>query len=168
MSGYVKSFIILILALLWSGCVTESVRIMVYPIDGGVNQYFIHPTEWKQGDVKELTVRPDFTYRDEPGRPVVCNISFFHTEAMPQEIGDVFFAGDGIVYPLREAALLLTRPDRNEYRITSLISIEDLTAAFKAQSLALHFTLAGREYRCEPEEAFFRFRDQFLSALSLD
>jgi hypothetical protein len=155
-----------VVLLVFSTCTTSSPHIRVTYISEQVNQYYIPFTTWKVKNTKNISARLDITYRSEDNKPAICNISFFDETKMPAQVTNIALVGDGIRYPLNEVQLLLTRQERHEYRITSLISIQDLETVLNAQSIILYFIFDTIEYQAAPQKDFFPYRDQFLTEIN--
>jgi hypothetical protein len=155
-----------IVLLVFSTCTISSPRIRVTYISEQVNQYYIPSTTWKVKNTKNISAMLDITYRSEDSKPAICNISFFDETKMPAQVTSIALVGDGIRYPLNEVQLLLTRQEYHEYRITSLISIQDLETALNAKSIMLCFIFDTIEYQANPPKDFFPYREQFLAEIN--
>jgi hypothetical protein len=148
-------------ALVLSGCQSSPSPIWVTPLSDTVFLYYIPATEWKSET--NCHIRLDITYITEEGRPAVCNISFFGENGMPGQITAPAFAADGKRYPLRDVRVLVSRPEKNERRITSNLSLNELQSALNAQSLTLSAVLDGAAHIYKPPKEFFGYADQFLA-----
>jgi hypothetical protein len=105
------------------------------------------------------------TYVDEAGKPVVCNISFFHKEAIIGEVNSLRFTGNGGTYSLNNIRVLLTRPAQNEVRITSVISIEDILNLFQSKKIVLEAVIDSVQYIFMTNAEFLHYREQFLNMI---
>jgi hypothetical protein len=106
------------------------------------------------------------TYVKEAGKPVVCNISFFHKEAIIGEVNSLRFTGNGRTYSLNNIRVLLTRPSQNELRITSVISIENILNLFQSEKIVLEAVIDSAHYIFMPNTEFLHYREQFLNMVA--
>ena len=149
------------------GCATAPPAgsgIWVTGISESVTRYYIPATTWQEQTNHFVTCRLDITYVNESGRPVVCNISFFHRDAAPNEATPISFMGDGRMFSLNDVNTMFTRAEYNELRITSVIAIEELLDLFRSEKIVLKALIDSVEYTFEPTEEFLLFRSQFLEA----
>ena len=159
--------LLLITILLASGCTTTpptSSGIWIAGMSESVTRYYIPATTWseKNGSAK---CRLDITYVNEPDRQVICNISFFIRNGAPKEEISLSFSGDSSIFPLNDARIMFTRVEQNEFRITSVIEIEELLLLFKSEVIYLKAVIDSFEYTFIPNEEFMRFRNQFLEQI---
>ena len=154
-----------ILILLVSGCTTVpsvSSGIWITEISESVTRYYFPATTWSEKAGRSVICRLDMTYIDEPGRPVVCNISFFNKNAIPKEASFLSFTGNGKMYPLKDISIMLTRAEYNELRITSVMEIEELLHLFQSEEISLKAIIDSIEYEFEANEEFMSYCKQFL------
>jgi hypothetical protein len=160
----VYMFILLLIPLV-SGCVTAPSTddgIWVAGLSESLTRYYIPATTWQAKTNRSVSCRLDITYIDEPGRPAVCNISFFNKSAIPKEVTLPSFTADGRVYPLDEINVMFVRAEYNELRITSVIKINELLNLFQSDKILLKAVIDSVEYTFEPDKRFMRYREQFL------
>ncbi|MDR2371439.1 MAG: hypothetical protein LBD71_08160 [Treponema sp.] len=161
-----RTGMVLALLCLFSGCATAPAdsEIWTMAVSDTANLYYIPATDWKSKQ-NDIISRLDITYVTEAGRPAVCNISFFGKTKMPEQITAVSFEGDGKIYPLHDVRVLVSRPEKNERRITSAVSIDDLKDALNAESLVLSVVLDKGAFVCGPPKEFVGYKDQFLAKI---
>ena len=112
-----KFIIISILVILISGCVSTPVSdssIWVSVLPGQITRYYIPATTWQEKTNRFITCRIDMTYLDEPGRQVVCNISFFNRNSQPNEVNSLSFSAFDGNYSLNNVNTMFTRAEHNE------------------------------------------------------
>jgi hypothetical protein len=158
---------ILISIPLVSGCVTAPSTesgIWVAGISESLTRYYIPATTWTEKADRSVTCRLDMTYIDEPGKPVVCNISFFNKNTIPKEVSLPAFTADGRIYPLNDVSIMFIRAEYKELRITSVMEINELLNLFQSNKILLKVIIDSVEYTFEPDKEFTRYRKQFLES----
>lgn len=150
----------LILSILFAGCQTAIPSIMVYYISDTVDQYYFPSTTWKS-EKKQVMIRLDSTYRAEPGRDVVCNISFINKDITPQEVSSLLIIADERVYPLEDVKELFVDQHTHILRVTSHISPEQFYAVCTATAIKVSAVLDGLFYDFFPPRQFFIYKDQY-------
>jgi len=162
-------FILLLIPLV-SGCVTAPSAddgIWVAGLSESLTRYYIPATTWQAKTDRSVSCRLDITYIDEPGRPAVCNISFFNKNAVPKEVTLPSFMADGRVYPLEDVSIMFVRAEYNELRITSVIKIDELLNLFQSDKISLKAVIDSVEYIFEPDKKFMGYRGQFLERVKI-
>jgi len=156
--------------LLISSCATVPLTnngIWVTSISESLTRYYIPATTWLEKSNRSVTCRLDMTYIDEPGRPIVCNISFFNKNSIPKEINSLSFIADGKIYPLVDVSIMFTRAEYNELRITSVMEINALLSMFKSEKILLKTIIDSVEYTFEPNKEFINYRREFLEQVKM-
>jgi hypothetical protein len=145
------------------GCVSSEPGILTLPVSANVNLYYVPMTEWQPVDGTSQALL-DFSYRNEEGSPVICNVSVFSQEELAKEISDAYIEAGNVKYPLGNIRLLLTRPEKNEFRITTVVSISDFLEILKGEDLTFNCLVDGRPSRYAAPKAFYRYGEQFRAA----
>jgi hypothetical protein len=159
---------IAILSLLGSGCKStpsESYNIWVTGLSETATRYYIPATEWQENKNRSISCRPDMTYINESDRPVVCNISFFNSKAVPKQITSISFEAGGEIYLLNDVNEMFTRLERNELRITSTIQINELLNLFQSEKITLKAVIDSAVYTFIPDNEFLQYSRQFLKTV---
>ncbi|MDR0443655.1 MAG: hypothetical protein LBH44_09635 [Treponema sp.] len=163
-----SGMIVLITVLLLLGCITApsaSPGIWVAGISETLTRYYIPATKWQEEADRLIMCRPDMTYINEPGRAVVCNISFLMNDAVPTEITSLSFSADSGIYPLNDVSLMFVRTEYKEQRITSTIEISELLHLFQSEKIMLNAVIDSVEYTFRPDKEFMLYRSQFLEQI---
>jgi hypothetical protein len=153
-----------------SACVTvpsTDDEIWVAGISESLTRYYIPATTWPEKADRSVSCRLDMTYIDEPGKPAVCNISFFNKNTVPKEVAlPSFMADDGGIYILNDVSIMFIRSEYKELRITSTIEINELRNLFQSGKILLKAVIDSVEYTFEPDKKFMRYRRQFLEHIN--
>jgi hypothetical protein len=128
-----------------------------------VTLYYIPASLWNVKEAKHITAKLDITYRDEPDKLAIGNISFYDTNKTPQDVSSAGFLTDGTLYPFIDREEMFKDNAKHELRITTHISITDLEEALKGSVILLQFCLDGTTYQGTPPREFLVNRDAFLS-----
>ena len=132
------------------------------PVTEGVYLYFIPPSTWTVEGSKQISVLLDVTYLNEENNPAVCNISFFNTRETPGEATQIAFSDGSNDYPLGNVKTMFADFDNNELRVRSVILIEELQKALRAETIDLRFTLDGTRYIGKAPKMFLVNKERFL------
>jgi len=165
----IKYIIFLLFIIFIFGCKSTPASesgIWVTSLPGPVTRYYIPVTKWQESKSRTVTCQPDITYLDEPGRSVICNISFFNRNVTLRNMDAVFFTADGMNYPLENVNIMFIRPEFNEIRITSSIEINELLKIFNAKNILIKAVIDSNEYTFEPDKEFLRYINQFSVQLT--
>ena len=161
MSGKI---ILLIIIFLFSNCASvpqQNPEIWVAKMSDTVTRYYIPATTWQERVNRMVSCRVDITYVNEPERQVVCNISFFNKNAIPNIISSIYFMAGVEIYPLNNINNMFTRMENNELRITSVIEIEQLFNLFQSENISLRAVIDSVEYTFVPNTYFLLYSKQF-------
>jgi len=156
--------ILIFSSLMYSGCAAAPKpvpAIWVTGISETLIRYYIPATTWQERANRSVSCRVDMTYINEPGRPVVCNISFYNKNVVPKEISDLFFTAEIGEYPLNNVNVMFTRPETGEQRITSLIDVDKLLQVFQSESISFKAVIDAAEYTFVPATEFLQYGRQF-------
>ena len=142
--------------------------IWVTGISESLTRYYIPATTWQEKADRSVTCRLDITYVDEPERPVVCNISFFNKKVVFKEVASLSFMAESMIYPVYGINIMLTRPEYNELRITSLVEINELLDLFQYDKITLKAVIDSSEYIFVPDTEFMQYSKQFYEQVGQD
>jgi hypothetical protein len=121
--------------------------------------YYIMVTEWKvRGAYPKVKV--DVTCVDEPGKPVIFNISLIQRKETPRNfssasINAVSSSAGPLSVSLEDISVLLVNPGEKLLRITSNINGDNIRGFLDAREITLRFTLDGVEYTAVPPRKFY-------------
>ena len=146
------------------GCASSGPGLFTLPVSADVTLYYIPMTEW-QPLKGPLPATLDFSYRNEEGSPVICNVSVFSGEALPREVSAASLESEKAAAACRQIGQLLVRPEKKELRVTTQVDIEDFIKVIESEEIVFVCRVDGVDGRYKAPKDFYRYAEQFLLSL---
>jgi hypothetical protein len=158
-------FLPLLFLSLFVACKSSPPPYVSFFVSDGVIQYFLSPTKWA---AKGSTAKLDATYRTGVDLPAIVNISFYGNKSTPKNVSSVFLRGAEVECLLEYITVILVEPDKNELRISFYADRDKFVNILRSEKITLTAEVDGTEYVYIPKKKFFKNKNKFLVAISIN